>query len=85
MQSWGLAVVMGIIALLGLVMASQAGDAVFYGTGLALFAFSLWDVDRRPGGLWAPGAHHPPPRRRAARLPCFGSATARTTMSCEAL
>ena len=41
MQSWGLAVVMGIIALLGLVMASQAGDAVFYGTGLALFAFGV--------------------------------------------
>ena len=41
MQSWALAVVMGLVALLGLVMASQAGDQIFYGTGLALFAFGV--------------------------------------------
>lgn len=41
MNSWVLAVIMGLIALLGLVMASGAEDEVFYVTGLALFAFGV--------------------------------------------
>lgn len=39
--SWALAVVMGLLSLLGLVMASQAEDSVFYGTGLGLFVFGV--------------------------------------------
>lgn len=38
---WALAVVMGVLALLGLVMASHAQDGVFYGTGLGLFIFGV--------------------------------------------
>jgi hypothetical protein len=39
--SWALAVAMGLLALLGLVMASGAQDGVFYGTGLGLFIFGV--------------------------------------------
>lgn len=41
MQGWTLAVLMGLLSLLGLVMASGASDRIFYGTGLALFVFSV--------------------------------------------
>lgn len=40
-SSWILGIVMGLLALLGLVMASHAVDPVFYGTGLALSAFGV--------------------------------------------
>ena len=40
-SSWILGVVMGLLALLGVVMASQAVDPIFYGTGLALSAFGI--------------------------------------------
>lgn len=39
--AWILGVIMGLIALLGLVMASGAVDPIFYGTGLALTAFGI--------------------------------------------
>ena len=39
--NWGLSGVMGVLALLGLVMASGAEDGVFYGTGLVLYALDL--------------------------------------------
>lgn len=39
--AWILGVVMGVLALLGLVMASAAVDSIFYGTGLALTAFGV--------------------------------------------
>lgn len=38
---WALMVVMGLLAFLGLVMASGAEDGVFYGTGLGLFVFGV--------------------------------------------
>lgn len=41
MQGWTLAVLMGLLSLLGLVMASGAEDEIFYGTGLALFVFGV--------------------------------------------
>lgn len=39
--TWILGVIMGLLALLGLIMASGATDPVFYGTGLALTAFGI--------------------------------------------
>ena len=39
--AWILGAVMVFIALLGLVMASQAVDTIFYVTGLALSAFGV--------------------------------------------
>lgn len=39
--AWILGVIMGFLALLGLVMASAAVDPIFYGTGLALTAFGV--------------------------------------------
>ena len=39
--AWILGIVMGLLALLGLVMASQAVDPVFYGTGLLLSVFGV--------------------------------------------
>ena len=36
-----LGVVMGVISLIGLVMASQAHDQAFYYTGLVLFLFGV--------------------------------------------
>ena len=39
--AWILGAVMVAIALLGLVMASQAVDTIFYVTGLALSAFGV--------------------------------------------
>ncbi|MCG8358385.1 MAG: hypothetical protein MI920_22700 [Kiloniellales bacterium] len=39
--AWILGVVMGLLALIGLVMASQAHDAVFYWTGLLVFVFGV--------------------------------------------
>lgn len=39
--AWILGIVMGLLALLGLVMASAAVDPIFYGTGLALTAFGI--------------------------------------------
>ena len=40
-SAWILGVIMGLLALLGLVMASGAVDRIFYGTGLALTAFGV--------------------------------------------
>ena len=34
---WLLGAILGLLAMFGLVLASRAEDAVFYGTGLALF------------------------------------------------
>jgi hypothetical protein len=39
--SWVLGAVMGLLGLLGLLMASRAVDTIFYGTGLALFVFGV--------------------------------------------
>ncbi len=39
--AWTLGIIMGLVALLGLIMASDAVDAVFYGTGLALTIFGV--------------------------------------------
>ena len=39
--AWVLGIIMGFLALLGLVMASAAVDAIFYGTGLALCIFGI--------------------------------------------
>lgn len=39
--TWILGVIMGLLALLGLIMASGAADPIFYGTGLALTAFGV--------------------------------------------
>ena len=39
--AWVLGVIMSVIALLGLVMASQAVDTIFYVTGLALSVFGV--------------------------------------------
>lgn len=41
MHGWTLAVLMGLLSLVGLVMASGADDEIFYGTGLALFVFGV--------------------------------------------
>lgn len=41
MSAWVLGIVMGLLALLGIVMASQAVDPIFYGTGLALSVFGI--------------------------------------------
>jgi len=38
-SAWILGVIMGLLALVGLVMASGAVDSIFYGTGLALTVF----------------------------------------------
>jgi hypothetical protein len=38
---WILGAVMGVLALIGLGLASAAHDQVFYGTGLALFLFGV--------------------------------------------
>lgn len=40
-SAWILGIVMGVLALLGLVMASAAVDPIFHGTGLALSAFGV--------------------------------------------
>lgn len=40
-SAWILGVIMGLLALLGLIMASGAVDPVFYRTGLALTAFGV--------------------------------------------
>lgn len=39
--AWILGVIMGFLALLGLVMANTAVDPIFYGTGLALTVFGV--------------------------------------------
>ncbi|MGH1483643.1 MAG: hypothetical protein ACRBM6_33970 [Geminicoccales bacterium] len=39
--AWILGVIMGLLALLGLIMASGAVDPIFYGTGLAMTAFAV--------------------------------------------
>ena len=39
--AWILGIIMGLVALLGLIMASAAVDSIFYGTGLALTAFGV--------------------------------------------
>ncbi|MDX1541688.1 MAG: hypothetical protein R3349_09825 [Geminicoccaceae bacterium] len=41
MHGWTLAILMALLSLVGLIMASGAEDEVFYGTGLALFAFGV--------------------------------------------
>ena len=38
---WVLGTAMGLLALIGLALASAAEDTVFYGTGLGLFAFGV--------------------------------------------
>jgi hypothetical protein len=38
---WVLGAAMGLLALIGLALASAAEDTVFYGTGLALFVFGV--------------------------------------------
>lgn len=38
---WAQGIVMGALSLLGLLMASQAGDDAFYVAGLGLFAFGV--------------------------------------------
>ncbi len=40
-SAWILGVVMGLLALLGLIMASGAVDPIFYNTGLGLTAFGV--------------------------------------------
>ncbi|MGI9501168.1 MAG: hypothetical protein ACR2P3_14110 [Geminicoccaceae bacterium] len=40
-SAWILGIVMGLLAVLGLVMASGAVDPIFYGTGLALSLFGV--------------------------------------------
>ncbi len=39
--AWVLGVIMGLISLLGLIMASGAVDPIFYRTGLALTIFGV--------------------------------------------
>jgi hypothetical protein len=39
--AWSLGIVMGLLALIGLYLASRAVDPIFYGTGLALAAFGV--------------------------------------------
>lgn len=39
--AWILGIIMGLLALLGIIMASAAVDPIFYGTGLALSAFGV--------------------------------------------
>lgn len=39
--AWTLGIIMGLVALLGLIMANGAVDAIFYGTGLAMTAFGV--------------------------------------------
>jgi hypothetical protein len=41
MGPWIFGTVMGLLSLLGLFMASYATDAVFHGTGLAIFVFGV--------------------------------------------
>lgn len=40
-NAWVLGVIMGLLALVGLLMASGAVDTIFYATGLALTAFGI--------------------------------------------
>ncbi|MGI9490760.1 MAG: hypothetical protein ACR2RF_33660 [Geminicoccaceae bacterium] len=40
-SAWILGVIMGLLSLLGLVMASGAVDPIFYRTGLALTVFGV--------------------------------------------
>jgi hypothetical protein len=40
-SAWVLGILMGLLALLGLIMASAAVDPIFYGTGLSLCAFGI--------------------------------------------
>ncbi len=39
--AWILGIIMGALALLGIIMASGAVDPIFHGTGLALTAFGV--------------------------------------------
>jgi hypothetical protein len=39
--AWVLGIIMGLVALLGLIMASAAVDPIFYATGLALSVFGV--------------------------------------------
>lgn len=41
LQPWALGVVLGVISLVGLVIASRAHDGAFYATGLGLFVFGV--------------------------------------------
>ncbi len=40
-SAWVLGILMGLLALLGLVMASAAVDPIFYATGLGLCVFGI--------------------------------------------
>ncbi|MGH6944654.1 MAG: hypothetical protein ACREH6_10595 [Geminicoccaceae bacterium] len=40
-EPWALGVVLGVISLVGLVLASRAQDDAFYATGLGLFVFGV--------------------------------------------
>ena len=51
--AWVLGAVMVVIGFLGLIMAREAADSIFYGTGLALSVFSvlvIFDLIRRNTG-----------------------------------
>jgi energy-converting hydrogenase Eha subunit E len=39
--AWTLGIIMGLLAVLGLIMASGAVDPIFHATGLALSAFGI--------------------------------------------
>lgn len=39
--AWVLGIIMGLLALLGIIMASAAVDPIFHATGLALSAFGI--------------------------------------------
>ena len=41
LSAWILGIVMGLLSLLGLVIASQAVDQAFYWTGLLFFVFGV--------------------------------------------
>ena len=55
LHAWILGALMGVVALIGLVMASQAVDSVFFGTGLGLCL---------AGVLVIFGLIHPPQKKR---------------------
>ena len=54
--AWVLGGIMGLISLLGLVMASHAHDDVFYFVGLLVFLFGVLFIF----GLIRRGTGHPP-------------------------
>ncbi len=57
---WVFGGLMGLLALIGLFMASRAADGAFYWTGLAFFLFGVLVIFGLIGKAYGP----PPPRRR---------------------